>query len=260
MLLIDGMREVCYQVLQTYYKFNKIKPKILELGVHRGSNAVNLHKIFDPCQLDLVDSWDANVISNAYSPTNADVFWTDSLEARANYYGGDIQKQDTLDQNMMICKQKVAKLSNTNVIKKKSINFLKQCKNKEIKYDLIYVDGSHDYEDVLVDLMWASQILEPNGWLLLNDCCHSLGGVKQNLGVLEASVKFCKLENYVPILLARSDWTDVALTKINQHQIESFFMNILMNTDIGFCQIPSSLLANSKVLVGKSRYNLSFGY
>ena len=74
MLLIDGMREVLYQVVQTYYKSNNVNPSVLELGVHQGANAVNLYNIFKPGKLDLVDSWDAGVISDAYSPGNTDVF------------------------------------------------------------------------------------------------------------------------------------------------------------------------------------------
>lgn len=42
MLLIDGMREVLYQVVQTYYKSNNVNPSVLELGVHQGANALNL--------------------------------------------------------------------------------------------------------------------------------------------------------------------------------------------------------------------------
>jgi len=260
MLLIDGMREVLYQVVQTYYKSNNVNPSVLELGVHQGANAVNLYNIFKPGKLDLVDSWDAGVISDAYSPGNPDVFWVDGLEARANYYGGDIQNQHTLDNNMKLCQRKVSDFERVNVIKSKSIDYLKQCAENNHRYDVIYVDGSHDYEDVLVDLMWASKISEPNGWILLNDCCHSQGGVKQNLGVLEACIKFCKMENYVPVLVARSDWTDVALTRINQRQIEDFFIRVLIQSDIGFCQVPSSLLPHSKVVNGKRHANFLFGY
>lgn len=39
-------------------------------------------------------------------------------------------------------------------------------------FDLIYVDGSHDYEDVKNDLYEAWKILNPNGLLLVDDWDH----------------------------------------------------------------------------------------
>ena len=42
-------------------------------------------------------------------------------------------------------------------------------KNKK-KYDLIYIDGSHRFEDIFVDFYYSSLILEMNGIILFDDC------------------------------------------------------------------------------------------
>jgi predicted O-methyltransferase YrrM len=38
------------------------------------------------------------------------------------------------------------------------------------KYDLIYIDGSHLFEDVFIDCYYSIELLTPNGILLLDDC------------------------------------------------------------------------------------------
>lgn len=40
---------------------------------------------------------------------------------------------------------------------------------KDMKFDLIYVDGSHDYEDVKADIRTAKALLHPRGILVLDD-------------------------------------------------------------------------------------------
>lgn len=46
------------------------------------------------------------------------------------------------------------------------------------KFDLIYIDGSHLYEDFRNDIFEAWKILEPNGVVICDDICH-----KANRGV-----------------------------------------------------------------------------
>ena len=57
----------------------------------------------------------------------------------------------------------------------RSEDFWKQ--NKET-YDLIYIDGSHLYEDFRNDIFEAWKVLEPNGIIICDDICH-----KANRGV-----------------------------------------------------------------------------
>ncbi len=40
-------------------------------------------------------------------------------------------------------------------------------------YDLIYIDGSHRFEDVFVDFYFCSRLLKKEGILLFDDCCDS---------------------------------------------------------------------------------------
>lgn len=261
MLLIDTGREVLYQLVGAYFKHRKVRPHILEIGVHRGSNAVNLHQFIEPEIMHLVDSWDSDVICDAYTPRNPDAYWVDGLTSRSPYYRGSIQQQSTLDGNYSACKEVTKDLNGVSIFKCKSIEHLRECDQNGTHYDAIYVDGSHDYEDVLVDLMWASRVLREGGWLMLNDCCFSNGGVKQNLGVLEACGKFIKMSGFRPIAMTRTDWTDVILIKDDAYSVENFLMDILCNSAVGFCQIPANLLAGSSVrLDSKGKANFILGF
>jgi predicted O-methyltransferase YrrM len=41
------------------------------------------------------------------------------------------------------------------------------------KFDMIYVDGSHEFDDVFVDAYYAFRLLAPGGLVLFDDCTHA---------------------------------------------------------------------------------------
>jgi hypothetical protein len=41
------------------------------------------------------------------------------------------------------------------------------------RYDLIYVDGSHVFEDVFIDAYYSFRLVSENGVVLFDDCRHS---------------------------------------------------------------------------------------
>lgn len=47
---------------------------------------------------------------------------------------------------------------------------LPQLVQQQQQYDLIYIDGSHLFEDVFIDLYYSIELLAPHGILLLDDC------------------------------------------------------------------------------------------
>tara|TARA_Y100001978_G_scaffold196999_1_gene207232 strand:- start:408 stop:1151 length:744 start_codon:yes stop_codon:yes gene_type:complete len=59
----------------------------------------------------------------------------------------------------------------------KSFHFYEECSNKVLpelfsqgeKYELIYIDGSHRYEDIFIDFYYSSLILEIGGIILFDD-------------------------------------------------------------------------------------------
>jgi predicted O-methyltransferase YrrM len=46
-------------------------------------------------------------------------------------------------------------------------------------YDLIYIDGSHDFMPVVKDFKNAVELISPTGWIIFDDYKYSLPGVRQ---------------------------------------------------------------------------------
>lgn len=64
------------------------------------------------------------------------------------------------------------------------------------KFDFIYIDGSHDYKDVLYDLTQSLKLINTGGIIALDDYFHkdNFGG---SYGVNKAVAEVCKLNNLV---------------------------------------------------------------
>jgi predicted O-methyltransferase YrrM len=64
------------------------------------------------------------------------------------------------------------------------------------KFDFIYIDGSHDYKDVLYDLTQSLKLINNGGLIALDDYFHkdNFGG---SYGVNKAVAEVCKLNNLV---------------------------------------------------------------
>jgi len=69
-------------------------------------------------------------------------------------------------------------------------------KNNNIKSKLIYIDASHEYEDVLLDLKYFYNILDSNG-VLFGDDINNFPGVKQAVQEFtrENNLKYSIIEN-----------------------------------------------------------------
>ena len=60
-----------------------------------------------------------------------------------------------------------------------SSNAFRLLKERNVKADLIYIDGSHEFEDVLADLAKYSELLTDDGIIFGDDYCEYWPGVKQ---------------------------------------------------------------------------------
>lgn len=63
-----------------------------------------------------------------------------------------------------------------------SVNAARYLKKNKIQADLIYIDGSHEYEDVKQDLEHYYELLSPRGLICGDDYCSYWSGVIQAVG------------------------------------------------------------------------------
>lgn len=119
-------------------------------------------------------------------------------------------------------------------------------KLKDKKLNFLYIDAGHDFDSVFDDLMHFSKLSAQNHVIQLNDCCFSDFGIKRNFGVLEAVVRFIKVQDYKPLGITNSDFSDLLICPQNS-QIPILFDKILDNSNVRFCEVPDQLLGSLKI-------------
>lgn len=66
-------------------------------------------------------------------------------------------------------------IDNTIIINGLSTNpEIKATVKEESPFDMIYIDGSHDYKDVVSDILLCDELLKPNGLLVMDDASSDL--------------------------------------------------------------------------------------
>jgi hypothetical protein len=257
MKVIQGDRTLLYKILKHYFDSINKQPACMEIGVLKGENARTIYDIFQPSSMYLVDAWSSLAFSE-YINNNSHRSWVKKAEGFSHYFDGSPLDQSTMNKIFLQAKQRFADATNVTIIKESSRVALNALISSDScpRLDYIYVDGSHQYETVLDDLMLADELLDLNGIIQLNDCCFSAGAVLQNLGVLEACYRFCRMKEYQPIIIANTDWTDICIAR-KKSDIDYRIDDILMRSTIRFVELPCNILPNLRVRVGASE-NLSF--
>ena len=112
------------------FKLTNKKIKILEIGTFEGLSTSYFLRYLKKSKLDAVD------------PLN---------------------KKTIFYKNLLFNKKKMRNFKYFSI---KSEKFFKQCKKN---YDLIYIDGSHYYKDVLSDANYSFKLLKKNGLIIFDD-------------------------------------------------------------------------------------------
>jgi len=262
MKVVHLTRSDFYVILGAAYKALNTHPKLMEVGVLRGLNAVNMHNAISqhiaPSLMVLIDSWSAEITKgwNVFEGTSP---WLSPPEAKNGYYGGSVFEQATYDRLYDECVQNVKELPNVKILRHSSIAALDHIKQQTgaDKFDLCYIDATHQYEYVLRDLMYYQDYVGENGCLMLNDCCHSPVGMQLNFGVLEAVTNFLKRAPFRPVALTSTDFSDLIMVR-NGSKLGELLDSIFVNNAISYVEVPDQLLPAAKVIQGAQRVNISF--
>lgn len=251
-------RNRLYQVLHAVFESVNIKPAIAELGVLRGENAMNMFLALSPAKMVLIDSWNRSV-NDAYSPFGTLPPWIDPVEEYSSYVGGPVQDQATWDALYEECMRKFEAFPNVSIIRSETIDAIKKIgpATGVDQFDLIYIDANHQYEYILRDLLYYQDLVAPDGFIMLNDCCFSHSGIRQNLGVLEALGSFTKRTSFIPVALTNTDWSDVILVR-KGNLMERVLDQVITHADIGYVEIPPQLVTAGRIIYGHQRTNISF--
>lgn len=119
--------------------------KILEIGTHDGKNAFLLSKLFPNALIETMDLEDDNEIFNETYSRNDKKF-----------------KEKFIDERNKI----LLKYKNIKFIQKNSLSLLFE---NHKKYNLIWIDGSHSYPVVTIDIVNALNLIDDGGVILCDD-------------------------------------------------------------------------------------------
>ena len=111
-------------------------------------------------------------------------------------------------------KNKFNSYRNVRLIKNNSATALIKLIEDGEKFDMIYIDASHIYDDVSKDILYASQLLRDNGILAINDYVAYVEG--KEYGVIKATNEFLarfKEWNVVGMALEENMMADIYLSK-----------------------------------------------
>lgn len=82
----------------------------------------------------------------------------------------------------------------------KSEDILRKLKRKHKEYDLVFIDGSHKYKDVISDARLSWDLLRVGGTMIFDDYCHD-HNYDGNYGVNKAVRDFCREKDYQIMLV-----------------------------------------------------------
>lgn len=249
MKIIHCNRTLIYKIIATAFKVQRITPTIAELGVFKGDNAQDLLDVFMPKKMHLIDSWSYQSFLEAYRQMDTTPRWMDPPEKQSRYYGKDLMTESFWENLYRSVKNRFSDDPRVDILRADTSNFPAFMQNFALSnpFDYLYLDGSHQFEQVYSDLMNFSETLTKNGVIQLNDCCHSELGLRQNLGVLEAVCKFLKSENWTPLILNTVDFSDLVIAKANSVLIPAIDY-VLSHTAIEYIEMPNCLLPAAKLI------------
>jgi hypothetical protein len=129
-------------------KINKDKPlNILEIGSWEGMSALFILNYFPNAALTCVDTWKGGDEYNDQNGVSAEIL-------------GVIEEK--FDSNLAAYKNRITKFKGT------SWEFFSSC-DKKNQFDIIYVDGSHYCDDVLIDALKGFELLKMAGLMIFDD-------------------------------------------------------------------------------------------
>lgn len=116
--------------------------KALEIGSWEGMSCMFILGQLPYCELTCVDTWEGALEHKSFHDIN--------------------QIEQRFDLNTSVFKSRITKFKGTSHL------FLSSTPT-HVRYDLIYVDGSHRGDDVLVDAIKSFELLETNGIMIFDD-------------------------------------------------------------------------------------------
>lgn len=240
MIVSNIDRSTMYEAVRHNFDEARLDVYALEIGVLRGENASSILSSISPKKMALLDLWSSSAICSALYSRAEKRPWLRSPASLSRYFGGDIRTQETFDTMHQGVLKKFAEDDRVTVIRGSTSDWSDHSPSG--LYNFIYLDASHQYEDVLDDLIAIDSHAADRCIIQLNDCLTSSKGHSQNIGVLEAASHFLKLCDWKPLLLGAQD-NDLIVAR-GFPDIITCFEAFFESRNLWHVRIPNGLLAS----------------
>lgn len=185
-----------------------------EVGVFKGDYSQKILKIVEPKNLVLIDPWKYSEDTFNPFPDTPDhlqpIYRVTKRFVGTGYSVIDGRVNVNLHDKYEQVKERFKDCDSVKIIKKSSHEAVIDFPDETFYF--IYLDGNHQYEWILRNILEWSKKLKPGGIIGLNDVASSPCGRNQNLGVLEAISSFIKRSDLVPIVLTLNDFAECWIT------------------------------------------------
>lgn len=95
------------------------------------------------------------------------IYCVDTFKGGQEHEGIDLSRlRDVFEENISACAKPTQEVK---ILENLSFKSLAMLIMAELKFDFIYVDGSHEIQDVITDACMAFQLLKPGGVMLFDD-------------------------------------------------------------------------------------------
>lgn len=213
-----------------------------EIGVYRGDFSEFILKKLHPHSLTLIDSW--HFEPKAYKALKEDSLKSPSFGGKIHWqhFGDDAAK--TQENNFNFVKSRFLHEPRVKIIRANSIEGIAQLLPQSL--DVAYVDASHEYEDVLSDLLAVESKITDDGVIVMNDFYEGPGGEEQNLGVMAAANTFAKRKDFFFIAMSHGPYCDCILARNPNGTLVTQFLENLNNSDLTLIGISDALVPNMR--------------
>ena len=158
---LNNIQIFCYYLPKDFTK----NFSYLEIGSYEGLSALNILYNYPNSKVTTIDLWSQSNINS------------ESLSVNFN----EVEKK--FDENLKEYK--------FNKIKKDSVIALREILKKNCIFDFIYIDGSHNGEDILSDALESFKLLNVGGFIIFDDVIN----INKNISIQSfiGFEKFCQM-------------------------------------------------------------------
>lgn len=183
---------------------------VAEVGVANGGFAGRILNTLAPTSLHLIDPWGRD---------EDDTYLTAYNVPRSNMLESYERVRSTLGEH----------IAKGQVVLHRDYSTVVAPTFRDHTFDWIYIDGAHDYGNVLADLLAFRDKVKPDGYILGHDFSNSTLSRRRKFGVVQAVREFMQREKFNLVLLTNESAPTYLLARSNNDTVVPALLNALMN-------------------------------